>query len=122
VAQELDLAFVGGMVFDGVSDAPSRVDVGVAGARIAALGIDVAVAHARTVGEHRGGVTHVGRVVGRDAADVHAHDRPDLERHDRELGAQLRRVVGTLRRLEGSTLGHVLDVAAEQARGRRPKG
>jgi hypothetical protein len=45
-----------------------------------------------------------------------------VARHDRELGAQLKRVVGTLRRLEGSTLGHVLDVAAEQARGRRPKG
>ena len=37
------------------------------------------------VGEHRGGMAHVGRVVGRDAAHVHAHDRPDLERDDREL-------------------------------------
>jgi hypothetical protein len=41
---------------------------------------------------------------------------------DRELGENLRKVVGTLRQLEGSTLGHVLEVGAEQARGqRRPK-
>jgi len=44
-----------------------------------------------------------------------------VARSDRELGAQLKRVVGTLRQLEGSTLGHVLDVAADQVRGRRPK-
>ena len=35
------------------------------------------------VGEDRGGVAHMRGVVGGDAADVHAHDRPDLERHDR---------------------------------------
>lgn len=44
---------------------------------------------------------------------------------DRELGNSLKRVVGTLRKLEGSTLGHVLEVGAEQARARvtrrRPK-
>ena len=44
-----------------------------------------------------------------------------VARSDRELGAQLKRVVGTLRQLEGSTLGHVLDVAADQVRGRRRK-
>ena len=38
---------------------------------------------------------------------------------DRELGTKLKRVVGTLRRLEGSTLGHVLEVGAEQASARR---
>ncbi len=48
MAQELDLAFVDGMVFDGVSDTPSRVDVGVAEGRIAALGNDVA----GRIGEH----------------------------------------------------------------------
>ncbi len=44
-----------------------------------------------------------------------------VARSDRELGAQLKRVVGTLRQLEGSTLGHVLDLAADQVRGRRRK-
>jgi hypothetical protein len=48
-----------------------------------------------------------------------------VSRSDRELGTKLKRVVGTLRKLEGSTLGHVLDVGAEQARAqrrtRRPK-
>lgn len=44
-----------------------------------------------------------------------------VARSDRELGAQLKRVVKTLRQLEGSTLGHVLDVAADQVRGRRRK-
>ena len=45
-----------------------------------------------------------------------------VARHDRELGAQLKRVVGTLRQLEGSTLGHVLEIGAEQATARsRPK-
>lgn len=39
---ELDLAFVDGMVFDGYSDSSRRLDVGVAGGRIAALGPDVA--------------------------------------------------------------------------------
>jgi hypothetical protein len=38
---------------------------------------------------------------------------------DRELGTRLKRVVGTLRKLEGSTLGHVLEVGAEQARTQR---
>jgi hypothetical protein len=42
-------------------------------------------------------------------------------RSDRELGAKLKRVVGTLRKLEGSTLGHVLEVGAEQARAPRRK-
>ncbi|UAJ78586.1 amidohydrolase [Leifsonia sp. ZF2019] len=42
MAVELDLAFVDGMVFDGVSDAPRRLDVGVVGGRIAVLGDDVA--------------------------------------------------------------------------------
>jgi hypothetical protein len=49
-----------------------------------------------------------------------------VARRDRELGAKLKRVVGTLRQLEGSTLGHVLEVGAEQARTgrtkRRPRG
>jgi hypothetical protein len=48
-----------------------------------------------------------------------------VSRSDRELGTKLKRVVGTLRKLEGSTLGHVLEVGAEQARAqgrtRRPK-
>jgi hypothetical protein len=45
-----------------------------------------------------------------------------VARSDRELGTKLRKVVGALRHLEGSTLGHVLEVGAEQARGqRRPK-
>ena len=39
-----------------------------------------------------------------------------VARSDRELGAKLKRVVGTLRQLEGSTLGHVLEVGAAQAR------
>lgn len=39
---EFDLAFVDGMVFDGVSDRPRRLDVGVAAGRIAAVGEDVA--------------------------------------------------------------------------------
>lgn len=38
---QLDTAFVGGMVFDGVSDAPTRTDVGVADGRIVSLGADV---------------------------------------------------------------------------------
>lgn len=42
MAVELDLAFVDGMVFDGLSDAPRRMDVGVAGGRVAALGEEVA--------------------------------------------------------------------------------
>ena len=37
------------------------------------------------VGEVRGGVAEVGGVVRRDAAHVHAHDRAELERHDRAL-------------------------------------
>ncbi len=42
-----------------------------------------------------------------------------VARSDRELGAKLKRVVGTLRQLEGSTLGHVLEVGAAQARAQR---
>jgi hypothetical protein len=42
VTAELDLAFVRGAVFDGVSDRPAAMDVGVRGARIVALGDDVA--------------------------------------------------------------------------------
>jgi hypothetical protein len=45
-----------------------------------------------------------------------------VARSDRKLGAKLRKVVGTLRQLEGSTLGHVLELGADVARGqRRPK-
>jgi len=51
-------------------------------------------------------------------ADLAGH----VARSDRELGAKLKKVVGTLRHLEGSTLGQVLAVGAEQARGKgRPK-
>ncbi len=51
-------------------------------------------------------------------ADLAGH----VARSDRELGAKLKKVVGTLRQLEGSTLGQVLAVGAEQARGKgRPK-
>ena len=44
-----------------------------------------------------------------------------VAQHDRELGTKLRKVVGTLKQLEGSTLGHVLEVGAAQAKGARPK-
>ena len=44
-----------------------------------------------------------------------------VAQHDRELGTKLRKVVGTLRQLEGSTLGHVLEVGAAQAKGARPR-
>ena len=48
-------------------------------------------------------------------AELAAH----VARRDRELGRRLKQVTGTLRQLEGSTLGHVLEVGAEQARTKR---
>lgn len=69
MAQELDLAFVDGMVFDGVSDAPSRVDVGVAGGRIAALGTDVA----GRIGERTRVVDLAGRLLLPGLIDSHVH-------------------------------------------------
>jgi hypothetical protein len=51
-----------------------------------------------------------------------------VARRDRELGKRLKTVMGTLRALEGSTLGHVLEAGVEDAkrqratRRRRPRG
>jgi hypothetical protein len=55
-------------------------------------------------------------------------DSEHVARRDRELGSRLNTVTATLRRLEGSTLGHVLEAGAEEAtrrqttRRRRPRG
>jgi predicted amidohydrolase YtcJ len=66
---ELDLAFVDGMVFDGVSDAPRRIDVGVAAGRIAALGADVAPA----ITERTRVVDLAGRLLLPGLIDSHVH-------------------------------------------------
>ncbi|MFJ3491449.1 amidohydrolase [Leifsonia aquatica] len=69
MAVELDLAFVDGMVFDGLSDAPQRLDVGVADGRIAALGADVAAG----ITERTRVVDLTGRLLLPGLIDSHVH-------------------------------------------------
>lgn len=69
VTAELDLAFVGGAVFDGVSDAARQTSVGVAGGRIAALGDDVEPA----IGSATRVVDLTGRMLLPGLIDAHVH-------------------------------------------------
>ncbi|MDN4616034.1 amidohydrolase [Leifsonia sp. F6_8S_P_1B] len=83
-AVRLHLAFVNGDVFDGVSDAPARMDVGVADGRVVALGAEVA----DRIGPETRVVDLTGRMLLPGLIDAHVHPvEAGVERLNCDLSA-----------------------------------